>query len=564
MTIELLNQIAACQWFTSSFLVISDNVFTPLLYYTYLGAAIPTLLIAIFVFSQGKRTLSKLLLLIMVLCFCVWIFSALVVWATEFPSLTMFFWTTLNLFEPFVYFFAFYFFYVYTFNKDFSFIQKILFTLPVLPSVILAPTTLMLLGYNLADCDRNAVEGVLSLYGYAMEILYVIAIIVVCIIAMRRLKEKKGRAEIISLTVGLCCFLLSFSLGNILEAFTENWYIGQYGLFGAPIFTAILAYLIVRFEVFNIRLLGAQALIATQLLLVSSLLPLESQWYARLVVLISLVFVAISGYYLIRAVKNDKLLNENLAQLSKNLQTSNEKLQFANTRLVEVDQRKDEFLSIASHQLRTPIATIKGYSANILDETYGKVTEAIKAPLEIIRDTSQLMSMYIEDYLNVSRIEQGRMKYDFQNIDLKELLFDVLQEFMPSAQKRHLELQLEAKDSLVISADPAKIRQVVGNIVDNAIKYTEHGKVAVSLAKALDRAIITIQDTGVGISPDEIGGLFTKFQRSREAHTINMSGTGLGLYVAKQLAEGHKGSIDVQSQGLGRGAVFTIKLPITR
>src|ERR1035437_2893218 len=177
MTPEVVNLIQACTWAPSQLLIFSDNVYANLIYYSHIGVIIPVILIALLVFVNGRKELANILLVITVFFFSLWVFSDLVLWATEFPSYVMFFWAVEIISEPFVYFFSFYFFYAYVFQKDFSIFKKILFSHPLIPTLIFASTTLGLLGYDISNCDRAAVEGVLATYGYAIEILYTILIV---------------------------------------------------------------------------------------------------------------------------------------------------------------------------------------------------------------------------------------------------------------------------------------------------------------------------------------------------------------------------------------------------
>lgn len=230
--------------------------------------------------------------------------------------------------------------------------------------------------------------------------------------------------------------------------------------------------------------------------------------------------------------------------------------------LAELDRLKSEFLSVASHQLRAPITAIRGYSSLILEGDYGVPPEALKEPLGRIEESARGMTNSIEDYLNISRIEQDRMKYEKSSFNMVEVAQKIVDELNPIAFRKGLTLSLTPfGEPLIVNADVGKIKQVVSNLIDNAIKYTEKGGITVTLARNAGKARITISDTGVGIAHDEIGGLFEKFKRARNANKVNTSGTGLGLYVAKQLVEGHNGTIRAESEGEGKGSAFIVELP---
>jgi signal transduction histidine kinase len=237
-------------------------------------------------------------------------------------------------------------------------------------------------------------------------------------------------------------------------------------------------------------------------------------------------------------------------------------LEAANVRLKELDQLKSEFLSVASHQLRAPITAIRGYAANLIEGGYGEVPKTFIEPIGVIQESARLMVNSIEDYLNISRIEQGRMKFEKSDFDFADLAHKVVNELMPLAVKKGLTLNFVGNDPIMVNADIGKIKQVISNLTDNAVKYTEKGSVTVTAEKAEKIARVTISDTGVGIAADEIPKLFSKFTRARGANNVNTTGTGLGLYVAKQLVEGNGGTVRIESDGVGKGSRFIIELPI--
>lgn len=558
-TIE--NIKTACEWLPSEFLVISGNVYTPFLYYTYLGCAIPALLISLFVFFHQRNNLASRLLLIMNTSLGLWVFGSLVTWATEYPSYVMFAWTMVDVVEPFVYFFAFYFAYAYIFKQDLSTEEKITFSMPLLPTIILAPTPLMLIGFDLTNCDRNAFEGILALYGYTVEIFYVLLIIGFAIFALRSkdLLPEKERKPIIIFTFGIVAFLLAFSLGNILELVTENWHIGQYGLLGAPFFTALLAYLIIKFKAFDIKLFSIHAFMVSLWLLVFSLLFIRESDNANSIIIATLVIFALIARPLSQSITKEITDREQNAALADDLKQ-------ANTRLKDLDRTKSEFVSIASHQLRTPLTAIRGFAELMRDGSYGEIPIKFLEPLAHIEESVQNMAMCINDFLNVSRIESGTMQYETSLFSLKDIASKITGELEQYALKRNLKLTFVSNtDSpLPVSADEGKVRQILQNLIDNSIKYTPNGSVTVTATLNAPSKIaeISISDTGIGMSQQTLAVIFDKFVRASNANTTNMYGTGLGLYIAKEMALAMKGRVTAASWGEGQGSTFTLELPL--
>ena len=264
----------------------------------------------------------------------------------------------------------------------------------------------------------------------------------------------------------------------------------------------------------------------------------------------------IVGIFLIRSVKKEISNREKIEKIALELESANEHLK-------ELDQQKSEFISLASHQLRGPLTAIKGYASMILEGDFGSITDSIKeATNKIFQSTSDLVVL-VGDYLDVSRIEQGRMQYNFEHFDLSQEVETVITELRPTLEKANLTIDSDIDKNLsyFIDGDRGKIKQVIGNIIDNAIKYTPHGGIHVWLTrKEGNKILLTVTDTGVGIRKEVLPNLFEKFTRAPDASKTNIIGTGLGLYIAKKMIEAHHGRVWAESAGEGKGSSFFIEL----
>lgn len=232
----------------------------------------------------------------------------------------------------------------------------------------------------------------------------------------------------------------------------------------------------------------------------------------------------------------------------------------ANEKLKELDKQKTEFVSMASHQLRSPLTAIKGYSSMLLEGSFGELSEKSKEAVDRIFDSSQRLVMVIEDFLNITRIELGKMKYDMVDLDLRDLAEKMTAEMTPTANKKGLEIAFESngKDFIMLG-DIGKVSQIITNLIDNSIKYTPKGSVTVSVSGNGEKIRFMVSDTGVGLEAGQIPKLFRKFVRANDAGKVNYSGTGLGLYVVKQMAEAHNGSVWAESDGIGKGSRFIVE-----
>ena len=253
------------------------------------------------------------------------------------------------------------------------------------------------------------------------------------------------------------------------------------------------------------------------------------------------------------------------AILYQKLQNTNSQLEAANKKLTFLDKQKTEFVSLASHQLRGPLTAINGYVELLIGGDYGEINQSISEPLKKIQTATRDLSVLVGDYLDVTRIELGKMKYNFDSVSLSEMAFEVVYELEPVMQKHQLELTVKISDQeCLVHADRNKIKQVMVNLVDNAIKYSNNGSITISVSinDHTKKVMFSVMDTGPGINPEILPILFDKFVRAPGAEQANSAGTGLGLFVAKKIISEHGGRIWAESEGLGKGATFSFELDL--
>jgi signal transduction histidine kinase len=533
-----------CNPINPSFLFFSENV-PSLVYYSHLPIIFISLVLGLVVYANGRKNLPNQILFSMLIPFVFWVFLDSVFWASNRADVIMFVWTLQILLEPLVYIGALYLVYVLITKRDAPFVYKLGASLLYLPLAIITPTALSLSAFDITSC--LAVETNFSYYSYVIEILYAVWIIGFSIYAFRSTKDEQQRKHIKYLTFGVIAFLLSFSTGNIVSSFSDDWNYAQVGLFMVPVFIGFISYSIVQFKTFNMKVVGSNVFVLALWATVASLLFVNDLNIIRILLLVTLVFMIILGVFLMKGVKKEVKLREDL--------------QLANTRLVDLDKQKSEFVSFATHQLKSPLAAMKGYASLILDGDYGEINADVRESVSRIFESSKTLAHVVEDYLNISRIELGSMKYYFADLDAKKIVGDVVAEMEPNIKKAGIEVTFTAPDdAYMISADPDKIKQVYSNLIDNSVKYTPKGKIEVSLKKIKNKVLFTVADTGIGMKPDTIETLFAKFTRAYNANMTNIHGTGLGLYIARQIAEAHHGKVWAESDGEGKGSRFFVEL----
>jgi len=232
--------------------------------------------------------------------------------------------------------------------------------------------------------------------------------------------------------------------------------------------------------------------------------------------------------------------------------------------LGEIDKIKSEFISIASHQLRTPLSIIKWTLKMFLNGDLGKLSKDQKNFLDKTYQSNERMIGLVNDLLDVSRIEEGNLEYQMVKFDLTALLSDVINQFKVLIKNKEIKFKTNIKQTpkILINGDPKKLFLLFNNLIDNAVKFTiKGGAISVTLSKDKKAVQIVIKDNGIGIGKSDQNKLFSRFFRAEQAIKMQTEGTGLGLFIAKNIIKKHKGQIKLVSQA-GKGTSVTCKLPL--
>lgn len=249
--------------------------------------------------------------------------------------------------------------------------------------------------------------------------------------------------------------------------------------------------------------------------------------------------------------------------LQQKVANATEELRASNRMLRQLDKAKDEFVGMASHQLRTPLTSVKGYISMVIDGDAGKITDSQKQLLNEAFNSSERMVNLINDFLNVSRIQTGKFIIEKNTLDLPNLVEQELSNLQPSAVAHGITFNfVRPIDFPKTIADESKIRQVVMNFLDNAIYYSPDNTIVnVDVSVRDNEAVFTVKDNGIGVPMSEKSQLFSKFYRASNARRKRPDGTGVGLYLAKKIITAHDGKLIFESTE-GKGSTFGFRLPI--
>lgn len=451
------------------------------------------------------------------------------------------------LLGPFTYYFAHYF---PNAKKKISYsIRAFLFVVPV--ALLLFVTS----KYNVVSVTRKGwgtdfVPG--SLY-YALFIYLVLfygSALYVFINKIRNSQKASERkqifyifmATVLTLTIGLVTNLILPTIG--------------YGIFSklGPstailFFVAFVAYAIAMESLFEIRVIFLELL--ASFIAIVAILDLLTSHKGDINIL--RIFMTIFLLFL-------------LGMFVKNVMSEirrKEELEVANAKLLKLDKSKSEFISIASHQLRTPLTSMKGFISIMKNGSYGKLPRKLEEPIHHIEIANERLISLVKNMLDISRIEAGGMAFEFKNGNINELVNELYHSFLHIANEKGNSLELKIDNDLpAVKMDRGKIRELLSNLIDNAIEYTEKGHIKIETRKKRGNVQILVSDTGIGIPKGEISCIFDKFSRGKKARQIKKNGSGLGLYLGKKIVEAHGGKIYARSKGSSKGSTFFVELPL--
>jgi signal transduction histidine kinase len=236
-------------------------------------------------------------------------------------------------------------------------------------------------------------------------------------------------------------------------------------------------------------------------------------------------------------------------------------LKAANEKLQELDRLKSMFIASMSHELRTPLNAIIGFTGILLQGLAGPLNDEQQHQLGMVKSSSLHLLDLITDIIDISKIEANKISLNRESFDLSKMALEVLESFRPEAERKSLKLDITAPEKLRVESDKRRVRQILMNLMGNAVKFTPGGAVSVTVKKNEGDALVAVRDTGPGVRAADMAKLFQYFSQITSKDRPHNEGTGLGLYLSKKLATILGGDIMVDSE-FGKGSVFTMMLPL--
>ena len=425
--------------------------------------------------------------------------------------------------------------------------------------ILLATATLLVMLISVSPFAFTGIEFVngspnpLPGPGMAPFGLFTISLSVAAVVALfRKFRTTSGvekrQLNFFILGVLLMLGLITVTVFGPVVFFKDNSFVSLVPIY-TLIFTGLTTLAIVRHGLFDIKIILTEAVTVILWIILFAKIFVSQSLPEAIVDILVFSVIVVFGILLIRSVIREIEQRKILEDLTE--------------RLKQLDAQKDEFISMAAHELRAPMTAIKGYVSMVLEGDTGDIPEKARGFLADANNINDRLIRLVNNMLNVSRIEEGRMVYQEEVESLSRVLRSVFNQFIPEAQRKNLEYTLEippqVKDS--VKVDPDRVQEIIGNLVSNAIKYTDTGSVKVKLSQSEPNTVrCEVIDTGPGISDEEQKQLFQKFRRA-ESSVGKTTGTGLGLYISRLLVEKFGGKIGLTSKP-GSGSNFWFELPL--
>ncbi|OGG69573.1 hypothetical protein A3F27_00435 [Candidatus Kaiserbacteria bacterium RIFCSPHIGHO2_12_FULL_53_13] len=531
---------------SSVFGLLDPSIAPSLLYYSYIPIIFVVLLFGIAVFLASHATPVSRLFFWIAVVFSLLIGGEILLWIAVPVYLIHFIWQIIAIWHALLIFLLANFVYLFVREKLLPNAWQWALVAFLAPILILTPTIYNLVGFNFQTCE--GISGPLWSYIYILEAAIAVILFDFC---FRAFKERVGRSDrsgVLVLGSGILIFWIIFIASNFIGDATLTYNINLIGPVGMIALIATLSYLIVRYHAFNLRVFAAQALVAAVLALLFAALFVRTIEHARYVLIGTFALVVVLGTLLIRGVRQEIRQRELIQKQEEELEV--------------VNKQQENLLHFISHEIKGYLTKSEGGFAGIVEGDYGTITTQLKEMATTALEDVRKGVATVMQILNASNLKKGTVNYAKKPFDLKSAVLDVVNALKPTAQEKHLTIETSIADGkYIISGDEERIREdVIRNLIDNAIKYAQSGIVRVQLNDG-DKMHFSVKDNGIGITPEDMRNLFTEGGHGKDSIKMNVHSTGYGLFIAKSVVEAHGGKIWAESEGVGKGSLFTVELP---
>ena len=344
-------------------------------------------------------------------------------------------------------------------------------------------------------------------------------------------------------------FLSVFSVAEFLASTTGNYELHLYSLFIVPVFLVSITYSIFSLDVFNVKIISTYFLVFGFLILMASQLLFVTGTTEILLTILTVILSVSLSFILFKNLNKESEQRIHIAKLNVDLQN--------------LLKQRESLVHLVTHKVKGAFTRTKVLFAGMLDGTFGDISPEIKKRAEQGMEFDNAGLRTVDLVLNVANMQSGTIKFEMKPVDFRKLVEEIMPEKKISAEAKGLKLESEIKDGVYnVLGDAIWLKETIGNLIENSIKYTYKGGIKVSLDDGNGKIKFSVKDTGIGITEEDKKNLFTEGGRGKDSVKINVDSTGYGLYSVKLIIEAHKGRVWAESEA-GKGSTFFVELDAT-
>lgn len=524
----------------------AENGILTTAYYAHLIPVVLALLLSGYALFKTRASKLAVLFFLFTLSFSLWLLGDLVTWTNPSYAPILFAWSWLDFINVVFFVFGAYFFSALAFDKS-PLWRKILYVVLPLPALAFTVTGSSILEFNQPVCEAVN-NGVLTNYKLFAETT-VIILMLSTLISVWASSSWRKRIQLIVLLIAILLFFAVFAGTEYVASMTGIYEINLYGLFVLPLFLIILTFAITDLRLFQLRFVGTQILAYILIIMVGSQLLFITDSTTRNLSLITLAISLFMGILLVENAKREAEARLRIEELARDLSKAND--------------QQVTLIHFITHQIKGFVTKSRNIFAMMKEGDFGVMPETAKPMIEQGFDSDTKGLATIQEILNAANIKSGKVAFTMAPFDLKALIETIVSDLKTLAEGKGLSLTTElGSETLTVTGDSAQLINAYKNLIDNSIKYTPSGHVNVALTKKDGKAVFTLSDTGVGITPEDMKNLFTEGGHGKDSTKINVDSTGFGLYIVKSIVEAHKGRVWAESDGQGKGSRFIVELPL--
>lgn len=514
--------------------------------YSHIIPIILSMFLGSLVFLKARSSLFSKVFFGFIITFALWLLGDLITWTQINYYLIYTVWSFLDYMEILFFALGLYFAILFVRKSDMSVTLKTLLFMATVFPFVLTIQHISVAGFNQPQCEAFN-NDFLGLYKLIFE---GVVLTIMLLYALNPLfqkiswQEKKPSLVVLG---SMFLFLSTFGVTEYIASVTGHYEINLYSLFLLPVFLIAIIYSVFELDIFNFKVLGTHYIVVGLVILMSGQLFFIDNTTNRFLTILTILLAIALSFILFRNLKRESDQRIQISKLNKDLEN--------------LLKQRESLVHLVTHKVKGSFTRSKYIFASILDGTFGDISNEIRKISQQGMESDNIGIETVDLVLNVSNMQKGTVKYEMKQFNLKEVVDKVIAEKKIYIEERGLKLDNQIKDGLYnVNGDVFWLKEAINNLVDNAIKYTRAGTITVNLENKNGKIILSVRDTGVGITDEDKLSLFTEGGRGKNSLKVNIDSTGYGLYSVKLIADAHNGRVWAESEGVDKGSTFYLEL----